>query len=69
MGKFNKRKEICPVVLLVIAEYSEVLFNFLVDSFCFSICLGMESCGEGLIDPEFLPSFLHNLRSKLGSSV
>jgi hypothetical protein len=46
VSEFRKRKESEPIVLLVIAEYSEVLFQSLIDTFCLSITFGMIAGGE-----------------------
>ena len=69
VGKFHKREELRPVVLLVVAKDSKELFNLLVDSFCFSICLRVKGCGEGLYDLEFVPYFFHDMGGKLGASI
>ena len=37
--EFYKWDEFCPIVLLKVTEDSEVLFQFLVDPFCFAIGL------------------------------
>ena len=42
VGEFGEWEEVGPIILLEVAEYSEELFNFLVDAFCFSICLRVE---------------------------
>ena len=39
--KFSHRKEFGPVVLLVVAEYTDVLFECLIDSFGLSVALRM----------------------------
>ena len=54
VGKFHKRKECEPVVLLVIAEYPEVLFQCLVGLFCLSVTFGMVSGGEVKLHVECL---------------
>ena len=58
MREFCKWEEVCPVILLVITKDSEILFDFLVDSFCFSVCLGMEvlGCGDRILIPKLSPS-------------
>jgi hypothetical protein len=48
-----------PVVCLVVAKDSEKLFDFLVDVFCFSVGLGVKSCGKGLVYVELGPGFSH----------
>jgi hypothetical protein len=69
VGKFCKREEMCPIILLIIAEDSEELFNFLVDSFSFTIGLRVKDGGKGLINFEFVPCFTHYFGCKLWSSV
>ena len=44
--EFGKRKLGCPVILLVVCMYSQVLFQNLVDPFHLSVSLGMVGCGE-----------------------
>ncbi|KAF8624092.1 hypothetical protein AX17_007219, partial [Amanita inopinata Kibby_2008] len=41
VGKFHKREELGPVVLLVVAEDAEVLLQSLVDAFGLTIAFGM----------------------------
>ena len=59
MSKFHERDQIrvSPVVYLVITKYSEVLLEFLVDSFRFSVCLRVKSCGHTVVD--LTPSLFH----------
>ena len=58
-----------PVVLLVVAENAKELLYFLVYTFCFTICLGVEGCRQGLIYVKLAPGFSHKLGSKLGASI
>ena len=44
--EFSERKLGCPVVLLVVRMYSQVLFQNLVDPFRLSISFGVVGCGE-----------------------
>ena len=53
--KFCKGEEVSPIVLLIVAEYSKVLFYFLVDPFGFTVGLGVEGSTEGGFDIKFLP--------------
>ena len=69
VGKFHKREELRPIVLLVVAKDPEELFNLLVDSFHFSIRLRVKGCGEGLCDFEFVSYFFHDMGGKLGASI
>jgi len=52
VGKFCKRQQFEPVVLLVIAEYAGVGFEGLIHSFGLTIGLRMESSGFSRIDLE-----------------
>ena len=58
-----------PIVLLVVAENAEELFDFLVYAFCFTIGLGVESCRQGLIYVKLVPSFSHKFGSELWASI
>jgi hypothetical protein len=46
VSKFSEGKEQRPVVLLVVAEYTEVLFECLIESFSLSISFRMIARGE-----------------------
>jgi hypothetical protein len=46
VSKFSEGKERRPVVLLVVAEYSEVLFECLIESFSLSVSFRMIARGE-----------------------
>ena len=46
VSKFCKQKECIPIVLLVVAEYAQVLLYSLVSSFCLTITFGMISRSE-----------------------
>ena len=43
--EFLKWKEIIPVVLPLVNEESEELFQLLIDSLCLSVSLGVICCG------------------------
>ncbi len=58
--KFHKWDQLCPIILLEIAEDAEVLLKFLVDSLGFAIGLWMESSRHGELDSKFAPNFLHH---------
>src|SRR5580658_2650981 len=58
-----------PIVLLVVAENAKELFHFLVYAFCFTIGLGVESGGQGLIHIKLVPSFSHKFGSELRASI
>jgi hypothetical protein len=59
VGKLSKWEKVSPIVCLVVAEDSKELLNFLIDAFHFSISLRMKHCGQGLINVEFVPGFVH----------
>ena len=59
VSEFRKGEELQPIVLLEVTKDMEELFNFLVDSFCFSINLGVEGHREGMRDFKFFPDFPH----------
>ena len=48
--KFCSVEQVCPVVLLVIAEHADVRFEPLVIVLHLSLCLWMICGGEALID-------------------
>ena len=58
-----------PIVLLVVAEYAKELFYFLIYTFCFTICLGVEGRRQGLIYIKLVLGFSHKFGSKLGASI
>ena len=58
-----------PVVVMFIAERVEVLFEFLVDTFCLAIALGMISSGEGGVNLEGGEEGLEGAASELRASV
>ena len=69
VGEFGKGKQVCPIVLLVVAEDAEELFDFLIYAFCFSVGLGVKSCRQCLVDMKFGPCFSHDFGGKLRTSV
>jgi hypothetical protein len=58
-----------PIVLLVVAENAEELFDFLVYAFCFTIGLGVKGCRQGLIHVKLAPGFSHKFGSELRASI
>ena len=46
VGELCERKDVGPVILLVVAEYAEVLFKSLVDAFSLTITFWMITGGE-----------------------
>ena len=43
-GEFSEGQEACPIILLMVAVDTQVLFNNLVHPFCLTIGLEMERC-------------------------
>src|SRR5882762_5883848 len=69
MSEFCERKHIQPSCGGVHGHASEILFDFLVNSFHFSVGLGMISGRHSSLDTKCFPYFLSYLRSELWSSV
>lgn len=42
IGELGAGQELLPVVLLVVAEGAEILFEHLVNTLCLAVCLWME---------------------------
>ncbi len=59
VGELSKREPVAPIHLSVIDEDSEVFFNLLIDSFCLSIGLQVESHGCVRCDVKHPVEFLH----------
>ena len=58
-----------PVGLSVVDEHSEVVLNFLVDSFCLSIGLWVMCSARGSLDVELLVKVFYECGHEDGSSV
>ena len=69
VSEFSEGKERRPVVLLVIAEYAEVLFEGLVESFSLSISFRMIARGEVNLHIQRLSEGSEEAGDKLGSAV
>jgi hypothetical protein len=69
VSKFSEGKEQRPVVLLVVAEYMEVLFKYLIESFSQSVSFRMITRGEVNLHVQCLPKGLEEAGDKLGSAV
>ena len=52
VSKFNEWKPVDPIVLMGVAEGAEVLFQFLVHTFCLTISLWMICGADVLFDAE-----------------
>jgi hypothetical protein len=69
VSEFSKRKVQRPVVLLVVAEYVEVLFECLIESFSLSISFRVIAQGEVNLHVQRLSEGLEEVGNKLGSTV
>jgi hypothetical protein len=69
VSEFSEGKERRPVVLLVVAGYTEVLFECLIESFSLSISFRMIARGEVNLHVQCLPKGLEEAGNKLGSAV
>jgi hypothetical protein len=69
VSKFSEGKERRPVVLLVVAEYMEVLFECLIESFSQSVSFRMIARGEVNLHVQCLPKGPEEAGNKLGSVV
>src|ERR1700760_260323 len=69
MREFCHRQINAPFLLFICAEYSEISFEFLVYSFCFSIGLRMKRGAHTVINFKELTHFLKHFRCELWSSI
>jgi hypothetical protein len=69
VSEFSKGKERRPVVLLVVAEYTEVLLECLIESFSLSISFRMIARGEVNLHVQRLSKGSEEAGNKLGSIV
>src|ERR1700759_38706 len=69
MHEFCHRRISAPFLLFVCAEYSEISYEFLVYSFCFSIGLRVKRGAHAVINFKELTHFLKHFRCELWSSV
>jgi len=69
VSKFSEGKEWRPVVLLVVAKYSEVLLESLIESFSLSVSFQMVAQGEVNLHIQHLSEGLEEAGDKLGSAV
>ena len=67
MGKFGMRDFICPGTRVGPTEDPEVHFNLLVDTFCFTVRLGVVGSGEGEIIVEELSYPQNHVKFNSGS--
>jgi hypothetical protein len=69
VSEFSEGKEWRPVVLLVVAEYMEVLFECLIESFSLSVSFRMIARGEVNLHVQRLSEGSEEVGNKLGSTV
>ena len=69
MGEFGVRDFICPGTGVGPAEDLKVRFNLLVDTFCFTVRLGVIGGGEGKIVVKEFPKFLGEGGGELWTSI
>ena len=69
IGELCSWQELVPVVLLVIGEDADELFELLVDVLCLTIGLQVVSSGGGRFDPYKTPKFSGELPNELWASV
>ena len=55
MGEFCEGNQVYPVILVVVAEYPQELFDLLINPFCFSVRLGMISRAKGRSNSQSFP--------------
>jgi len=67
--EFCKWQEPHPIILSLVGEESEILFQFLVDPFHLSITLRVVGCGGCQLNSEQLLDFLGEFRYELGTSI
>ena len=69
VGEFCEQNQIYPIVLMVVAEDSQELFNLLVYPLCFPIYLWVVGCAKCGSDSQLLPEFMGELGHKLRTLV
>jgi len=69
VSEFSEGKERRPVVLLVVAKYSEVLLKSLIESFSLSVSFWMVAKGEVNLHIQCLSKGSEEAGDKLGSTV
>ena len=69
VGKLGDAEPVEPVVLVMVDEETEVLFQLLVDPFRLSIGLRVVRRGGVVLDAQELVKVRHEVRLKLGSSI
>ena len=73
VGKIREGQEFIPVVLSLVHEDPDVLFQFLVETFRLSVRLGVVGCRRGGSNAQefvqLLGEFRHKLRTSIGDNV
>ena len=69
VGERGESEPVMPVRLSFIDKYTEILFNFLIDSFGLSIGLGVIGCGDVGFNTGHRVEVPHELGCKLGASI
>ena len=69
VGEFCEWNQIYPIVLMVVAEDSQELFDLLVYLLRFPICEWVISCAECGSDSQLFPEFAGELSHKLRTSI
>jgi len=67
--EFHEWQEPHPIILSLVGEEPEILFEFLVDPFCLSITLRVVGCGGCQLNSEQPVEFLGEFRYELGTSI
>ena len=67
--ELSHRQEVIPVVLSLIDEEAEVLFQFLIDPFCLPICLRAVCCGGCHVNSQHAIELKGEFSDKLNTSV
>ena len=69
VGKLGHGEPVCPVVLSLIDEYSEILLYLLIHPFCLTVRDGVISRGRVSFDSQQCTEIFHESRYKLLASI
>ena len=69
VGEFGVRDFVCPGTRVGPAEDPKVRFNLLVNTFCFTVRLGVVGGGQGEVVVEELSELLGEGRGKLRATI
>jgi len=67
--EFCKWQEPHPIILFLVGEESEILFQFLVDPFRLSISMRVVGCGSCQLNSKQLVEFPGEFHYELGTSI